>query len=451
MNAHNDPQSYYETAIQQGRIRISEQRVDASYCIKGQDTLTHTVHRHEPAVAVDIETGSVRVVAETDEVVVLDKPATLPVHPCGGYHQNSLVEILAHQFGKLYIVNRLDRLTSGLVILAKSSQVAQQWANALVQRTCEKFYVARVKGKFPCNVAKEGNVLQKLVIPSGMNLPRGGTIATADDRPRKGKAISADTMRKQLKTGFWISQNQNQAVDTVTPGDMFRTQLPVEEWLETESPGRYWFHLVCPTRIAQHKDGVCEAGSFETLSDEEYVKGVKPAHTAFGVVDYDEATDTTVVLCHPITGRTHQIRLHLRMLGHPIANDPNYGGDMWFGNPEGKEACSIAQKQLDAVSQKTPQGATNMDTPATEGEVESLLKIKVAEDESTEDFIRRTCVWCARSAGKDRSMLEFLVRSQGIWLHAFRYSMTNKGGTRRQFQSDLPSWSILKGRQDVSK
>ena len=46
------PSSYYETAIRQGRILVSDKKVSTSYIIKGGDILSHTVHRHEPGVAV---------------------------------------------------------------------------------------------------------------------------------------------------------------------------------------------------------------------------------------------------------------------------------------------------------------------------------------------------------------------------------------------------------------
>ena len=46
------PRSYYETAISQGRILVSDQKVPCSYIVKGGDVLSHTVHRHEPGVAV---------------------------------------------------------------------------------------------------------------------------------------------------------------------------------------------------------------------------------------------------------------------------------------------------------------------------------------------------------------------------------------------------------------
>jgi hypothetical protein len=48
------------------------------------------------------------------------------------------------------------------------------------------------------------------------------------------------------------------------------------------------------------------------------------------VGDYDEHTDTSLVECRPVTGRTHQLRLHLQLLGCPIANDPCYGGSLFY-------------------------------------------------------------------------------------------------------------------------
>ena len=78
----------------------------------------------------------------------------------------------------------------------------------------------------------------------------------------------------------------------------------VNDWLVSVDPtlaeegetNKIWFHLACPTRIAKHKDGVCEAGSFDELDDDLYRKSVKPAHSSFGVVSYDEKTDSTLLV-----------------------------------------------------------------------------------------------------------------------------------------------------------
>jgi hypothetical protein len=235
----------------------------------------------------------------------------------------------------------------------------------------------------------------------------------------------------------------------------------VNEWLEEEdlqqSPARadqsdgctekkkqrqlVWFHVASPVRIEQPKIGVCASGRFDDLDASLYVKTVKAAQTAFAVVKYCPDDDSTIVLVRPATGRTHQIRIHLQHLGHSIANDPNYGGSMWFGNPEGERACCRAQLILDACNTgHRDQSLSVADAPATEDEVLTAIEQSRAPDESLEAFVERTCVWCARTRGmkvEERASLEFLVRSPGLWLHALQYTVNSTS-----FRTDLPSWSL---------
>lgn len=60
-------------------------------------------------------------------------------------------------------------------------------------------------------------------------------------------------------------------------------------------------------------------------------KIAKQSETSFRFKFYDKDTDTSVVKCKPKTGRTHQIRVHLKYLGHPIYNDACYGGRLFNG------------------------------------------------------------------------------------------------------------------------
>lgn len=421
--------------------------------------MTHTVHRHEPAVAVySKEAPFVRIVQETSDVLVVDKPGTLPVHPCGGYHVQSLMNLLEPQFGKLYTIHRLDRLTSGLTILGKTSLVAQEWGKSIMNRHCQKTYLARVAGRFPLNCPSD------LVIQDESNVPENGEWATKTDLNESTDDVII--ARKRNAHGYWISDGGGQLLKDVELERVFESQSSEEEWLEpVDDDSRrktrmLWFHLACPTRIAQHKDGVCEAGTFDSLDDALYRKTVKPAQTSFAVVSYDEATDSTVVVCRPATGRTHQIRLHLQYLGHSIANDPNYGGDIWYGNPSGREACKLAQQKLDAINNvnkgeidhltqggKSPSGknctlTARIDVPATEQEINKVATAVQSKTESIHDFIKRTCVWCARcgNGGVDREAFEFLIRSPGIWLHALQYSFVGLDGCSISYRAPLPLW-----------
>jgi len=67
----------------------------------------------------------------------------------------------------------------------------------------------------------------------------------------------------------------------------------------------------------------------------------KPAKTIFNRLHYDSATNTSVLHCRPMTGRSHQIRVHLQYLGHPIANDPVYSEERIWGVNLGKGGVDV--------------------------------------------------------------------------------------------------------------
>mmetsp|Transcript_8573 Transcript_8573/g.17443 ORF Transcript_8573/g.17443 Transcript_8573/m.17443 type:complete len:578 (-) Transcript_8573:57-1790(-) len=464
------PRSYYESAINEGRILVSGSRVSCDYKIKGGDELSHTVHRHEPAVAVndgtlpsssradetDDMTPLIRVLHEDDRVIVVDKPATMPNHPCGGYNFNSLFHILASQDpslkGRLHTIHRLDRQTSGLSIIAKNRDVAKQLGQCIRDReNCQKMYIARVKGKFPLQAPSD----KHLSWTNGESLCQYG-------ETNNGEAV----------IGYWITDCNGAIRQKATLDDVFGSKRTIDGLLseletkhldENSGKASLWLHLSCPCRIASHKNGVCEAGEFSDLSEDE-AKKVKPAQTSFAVVEYDKASDSTVILVKPETGRMHQIRLHCQYLHHPIANDSSYGGELWYDDPTGERACLEARNQMDEMDRKQviidtagntdsstscadrPDGATSTNVPATEAEIVDAASKSRDKGESLLDFIKKTCVWCARSRGGDRTTLEFLVRSRGIWLHALQYSFAIADGADKKvlrYKTDCPSWAII--------
>ena len=82
-------------AIETGRITVGGKRVPLDYKIANGDVITHSTHRHEPPV---LDTP-VTIAFANDKVVVVNKPASMPVHPCGRYRHNSLLYVLAKEFG----------------------------------------------------------------------------------------------------------------------------------------------------------------------------------------------------------------------------------------------------------------------------------------------------------------------------------------------------------------
>ncbi|MFH1016889.1 MAG: RluA family pseudouridine synthase [Pseudomonadota bacterium] len=98
---------------------------------------------------------------EDSDILAVDKPAGLVVHPTNSCRANSLIEALRRERGEseLRLVHRLDRETSGVLLLARSAEAARIWGKALMRRKVEKIYVARVQGRPP---GKEGEVDQPI-------------------------------------------------------------------------------------------------------------------------------------------------------------------------------------------------------------------------------------------------------------------------------------------------
>ncbi|KAM7156285.1 pseudouridylate synthase RPUSD2 isoform 2-T2 [Molossus nigricans] len=190
------------------------------------DFLRNTVHRHEPPVTAE----PIRLLAENEDMVVVDKPSSIPVHPCGRFRHNTVIFILGkeHQLKELHPLHRLDRLTSGVLMFAKTAAVSERIHEQVRDRQLEKEYVCRVEGEFP---AKEVTCKE-------------------------------------------------------------------------------------PILVVSYKVGVCRVDT----------RG-KPCETVFQRLSYNG--HSSVVRCRPLTGRTHQIRVHLQFLGHPILNDPIYNSVAW--------------------------------------------------------------------------------------------------------------------------
>ena len=133
--------------VEEGLVRVNNTTSRLDYRIENNDFISHTVHRHELPV-----TGQkITVIHEDEDWVVVDKPPSIPVHPCGRYRHNSVIFILAKELGfkHLHTVHRLDRLTSGVLIFSKTSGKARVMEQLIKAREVEKEYLCRVTGQFP--------------------------------------------------------------------------------------------------------------------------------------------------------------------------------------------------------------------------------------------------------------------------------------------------------------
>lgn len=140
----------YERHIEKGSLTINNGRVTADYVLKHNDLLANVVHRHEIPVA----SGTIDIIHLDDDIVVVNKPSSIPVHPCGRYRHNTVIFLLAKEHGlkDLKTIHRLDRLTSGVLMFGRTSNRARTLEAQIRDRKVNKQYVCRVDGRFPDSV-----------------------------------------------------------------------------------------------------------------------------------------------------------------------------------------------------------------------------------------------------------------------------------------------------------
>ncbi|XP_060562091.1 pseudouridylate synthase RPUSD2-like, partial [Ruditapes philippinarum] len=130
-----------------GNLTVNGKKVPVDFVLKNGMRMEHRCHRHEmPVLDVPID-----IIDDTEELVVVNKPASIPVHPCGRYRYNSITMLLKYEYGydNLRNLYRLDRLTSGVLIFPKTTSVSKKLEKQLQDKELHKEYVCRVVGKFP--------------------------------------------------------------------------------------------------------------------------------------------------------------------------------------------------------------------------------------------------------------------------------------------------------------
>jgi len=104
--------------------------------------------KHEPPILAK----PIEILLENEEVVVVSKPPSMPVHACGAYFNNSLQRILMNKngFTGLRPIYRIDRVTSGLVMFGRTHEVARELQGLIQDKgAVTKKYLAKVGGEFP--------------------------------------------------------------------------------------------------------------------------------------------------------------------------------------------------------------------------------------------------------------------------------------------------------------
>ncbi len=239
-NRLNDiSRSKIQAAAEAGNILVNGNPVRANYNVKPLDDIRIVMDYPRRELKIIPEDIPLNIVFEDEHLIVLNKPAGLVVHPGHGNYTGTLVNALAWYYRELPLfkgedprpglVHRIDKDTSGLLVIAKTEQAKVKLALQFFEKTSERRYHALVWG-----VPKE---------------PEGTVVGNI------GRSL------------------KNRQVFTVFP-------------------------------------------------DEEFGK---PAVTHYRILK--EIGYVSLLECRLETGRTHQIRVHMKHINHPLFNDSTYGGD----------------------------------------------------------------------------------------------------------------------------
>ncbi|MES2503474.1 MAG: pseudouridine synthase [Myxococcota bacterium] len=136
--------AYWEEATRSARICHQNGPVGPDDILRSGDILYHELmEAPEPPI-----NANIKIIHEDDQMLVLDKPAPLPVHPCGRYKFHTLTEIAKRAWPELnlHLVHRLDAETTGILILAKTPEAARALTEQFTDRSVQKEYLALVEG-----------------------------------------------------------------------------------------------------------------------------------------------------------------------------------------------------------------------------------------------------------------------------------------------------------------
>lgn len=273
------------------------------------------------------------------DVAVLLKPASLPLHPVGTYRHVCLLHMVATQalrdgraaaFHKLYPVHRLDRVTSGLLMVARTPATAKRMTTAVAGGHLQKWYCLLAEGAFPDAASAEPGApaagvlseqataasasavwlgstdqhLSRTDVLAAFDLGRDANIASSASEALPPEHARSDTVAARLATSLGLSSAEDVAAFTAKPW------LAISGAVGWADASTSLYGVVPPER------GKAAVTLFKA------VRQVQVSHAG-------ESRTCTLVIARPISGRTHQIRVHAAAFNCAIANDAQYAAGNW--------------------------------------------------------------------------------------------------------------------------
>lgn len=170
----------------------------------------------------------------------------------------------------------------------------------------------------------------------------------------------------------------------------------------------------------------------------------KACSTIFELARYDPATDTSIVYARPVTGRTHQIRVHLQWLGFPITNDPLYcNKEIWgVNNGQGGITEEMEKELVQKLTAKAEEDDELDFAAATSAAKEGDEGGKEKEgEEGCSTHQAEFCKICGMPSRADPE-----PEKRVMYLHAWKYRAKEWA-----FETELPDWAkdAVDGEEDV--
>lgn len=140
-------QNSWKNLINAGRVRVNSHKAYSDQILHPGDTVAYVqFNRTEPSIRRDYS-----ILFEDETLLVINKPGNLPCHPGGRYFNHSLWGLLQTDYpgSSFFFVNRIDRETSGIVLLAKTSAAARYCQKQFNEGTVRKNYWVIIEGDFP--------------------------------------------------------------------------------------------------------------------------------------------------------------------------------------------------------------------------------------------------------------------------------------------------------------
>ncbi len=137
---------YWMGEINAGRLVTRSGAVSPDFIWRIGESVWHTRHVHEPPVGSE----DISLIHVCERFVVVCKPPTMPVHPCGTYKKNTLIFKVAARYGfrRLFVVHRIDKQVSGVVVFGRTREAAAEFHASNKAHELRKTYLAEVEGDF---------------------------------------------------------------------------------------------------------------------------------------------------------------------------------------------------------------------------------------------------------------------------------------------------------------